>query len=86
MTKRINVNIEIHPLFVKLVDMPQPELAHLVNKELHPGILLMNLSKCGIHLIPDDSDAARGGIHLKDKATEERAIADIAQTLKVFAF
>ena len=46
----------------------------------------MNLSKCGIHMIPDDEDAARGGIHLKDKATEERAILDIAQTLKVFAF
>lgn len=28
----------------------------------------------------------RGGIHLKDKVAEERAILDIAQTLKVFAF
>lgn len=30
-TKRINVNIEIHPLFVKLINMDQPELEHLVN-------------------------------------------------------
>ena len=86
MTKRINVNIEIHPLCVKLVEMDQPELKHLVNKELHPGILLMELSKCGIHLMPEDDDAARGKIHLKDKAAEERAILDISQTLKVFAF
>jgi hypothetical protein len=58
--------------------MDQPELSHLIGQKLHPGILLMNLSKCGIHMIPDDEDAARGGIHLKDKATEERAILDIA--------
>ncbi len=85
-TKRINVNIQIHPLCVKLIDMPQPELAHLVNKELHPGILLMELSKCGIHMLPENEDAPRGGIHLKDASTEERAILDIATTLKVFSF
>jgi cancer susceptibility candidate protein 1 len=85
-TKRINVNIQIHPLFVKLIDMEQPELAHLVNKELHIGILLMELSKCGIHMLPENEDAARANIHLKDSATEERAILDIATTLKVFSF
>ena len=37
-------------------------------------------------MIPEDADAERGGIHLKDKGAEERAILDIAQTLKVFAF
>lgn len=46
----------------------------------------MQLSKCGIHMLPEDADAERGGIHLKDKIAEERAILDIAQTLKVFAF
>lgn len=66
--------------------MDQPEFKHILNKELHPGILLMELSKCGIHMLPEDSDAARGGIHLKNKATEERAILDISQTIKVFAF
>jgi cancer susceptibility candidate protein 1 len=86
-TKRhIRINIEIHPLYVKLIDMPQPEISHLVNKELHPGILLLKLSKCGIHMMPEDDDAARGGIHLKDKATEERAIMDISSTLKIFAY
>jgi hypothetical protein len=38
----------------------------------------MELSKCGVHMLPEDSDAARGGIHLKDKAAEERAILDIS--------
>jgi len=51
-TKRIKIQIEIHPRFVKLVEMPQPELKHLLNKEMHPGILLMELSKCGLHLLP----------------------------------
>ena len=85
-TKRIQVFIEIHPLFVKLVKMDQPQIQHLVNKEMHPGILLMELSKSGIHMLPEDDDAARAGIHLKDKNAEERAILDIAQTLKIFAF
>jgi hypothetical protein len=41
-------------------------------------MLLKELSKCGIHMLPEDDDAARGEIHLKDKAAEERAILDIA--------
>ena len=49
-------------------------------------MLLRDLKKCGIHMFPEDEDAARGGIHLKDKMAEERAILDIASTLKVFAF
>jgi cancer susceptibility candidate protein 1 len=85
-TKRININIEIYPLHVRLVEMEQPELSHLLNKDMHIGILLFELSKCGIHLMPEDDDAKRGGIHLKDKGAEERAILDIAQTLKCFAF
>ena len=36
--------------------------------------------------MPEDEDAERGGIHLKDKLAEERAIMDISQTLKVFSF
>lgn len=82
----IEVRIEIHPLHVKLVEMKQPELAHLVDKPMHPGILLMELSRCGIHMLPEDADAERAKLHLKDIYAEERAIADIAQALKVFAF
>lgn len=84
--KRIKIHIEIHPLFVKLVEMPQVELAHLNGIEMHIGILLMELSKCGIHLLPENEDAERAGIALKDQNAEERAIMDVAQTLKVFSF
>ena len=66
--------------------MEQPQLQHLLNKAFHPSILLMELSKCGIHMIPEDEDAARAGITLKDKGAEERGIMDISQTLKIFAF
>ena len=85
-TKRITVNFEISPLTVRLVEMEQPELRHLLGVEMHAGVLLMELQKCGINMIPEDADCERGGIHLKDKGAEERAILDIAQTLKVFAF
>jgi hypothetical protein len=44
------------------------------------------LSKCGIHLIPSDEDAALGGINSKDKSTEENAIIDIATSLRAFAY
>ena len=76
--RNIELNIQINPLNVKLIECDFPELAHLLDKELTPGILLNELSKCAIHMLPGDDDAARGGIHLKDKAAEERAILDIA--------
>jgi hypothetical protein len=53
---------------------------------MQPGILLFELCKCGIYLLPEDEDAARAGIELKDQQAEERAILDISQTLKVFTF
>jgi len=37
-------------------------------------------------MLPEDEDAARAELQLKDKGAEERAIMDIAQTLKIFAF
>jgi hypothetical protein len=74
----IELNIEINPLNVRLVECDFPELAHVVNQEFSVGMLLLELSKCGIHLLPEDEDAPRGEIHLKDKAAEERAILDIA--------
>lgn len=57
-----------------------------MGKQFHPGILLMELSRCGIHMIPEDADAERAKIHLKDIYAEERAITDISQCLKAFAF
>ena len=34
-----------------------PELRHIKNKPFQPGFLLMELSKCGIHIMPRDEDA-----------------------------
>ena len=76
--RNIELNIEINPLYCKLVECTYPELSHVVNKEYSVGMLLKELSKCGIHMLPEDEDAARGKIHLKDKAAEERAILDIS--------
>ena len=76
--RNIELNIEINPLNVRIVECDFPELAHVTNKEFSVGMLLLELSKCGIHMLPEDDDAPRGEIHLKDKAAEERAIMDIA--------
>ena len=76
--RNLKITIEIHPRWIKLVEMPQVEFCHLVGKEMHPGQLFFALQKSGVHMLPEDEDAERGGIHLKDKFTEERAIMDIA--------
>jgi len=52
-TKRnIEMNIEINPLYVRLIECDFPELAHVANKEYTVGMLLLELSKCGIHMLP----------------------------------
>lgn len=63
-----------------------PELRHLKNKPLQPGYLLLELSKCGIHLLPKNQDAEQAGITLKDFHAEERAIADISSSVRSFAY
>lgn len=84
---------EIGPLYLRLInseksgaDLKHPELAHLEGKEFHPGYLLAELSKCGIHLMPRDQDAKLAGIELKNKACEERAIIDVATSIRAFHF
>lgn len=39
-----------------------PELKHIKNKQFQPGYLLLELSKCGIHLLPRNEDTTLGGI------------------------
>lgn len=63
-----------------------PELKHIKNKPFQPGYLLLELSKCGIHLLPVNEDAALGEIKLKDFHAEERAILDIATSVRAFAY
>ena len=69
-----------------LIEKSDPELKDIVNKKMSPGNLLLELSKCGIHLLPVDEDAKLGGISLKSRRAEEKAIIDIAQSLRSFAY
>ena len=69
-----------------LIEKTDSEFKDLINKPLEPGYLLIELSKCGVHLLPVDDDAKHGGIHLKEHAAEERAILDISSGLRAFAF
>lgn len=85
-TKRINLTFEIGPDYLMLIDKTDPEFKDILNKKFEPGYLLMELSKCGVHLLPVDEDAKLGGIHLKDRVAEEKAILDIATSLRAFAF
>jgi len=85
-TKRINMTFEIGPDYLMLIEKTDPEFKDLINKKLEPGYLLMELSKCGVHLMPVDDDAKLGGIHIKDRSSEERAILDIATSVRAFAF
>lgn len=85
-TKRTHLIFEIGPLYLKLVENDAPELCHLVNVEHHPGYLMQELSKCGIHLMPRDEDAKLAGVQSKDRAAEERAIIDVASSVRAFHF
>ena len=98
-TKRgILLNFEIGPEYLMLtVDANSegeqiegievfPELKHLKNQKFSPGYLLLELSKCGIHLLPRDEDAQLGEIRLKEFGAEERAIQDLSTAVRSFAF
>eukprot|EP00347_Sterkiella_histriomuscorum_P021634 403333299 len=84
-TKRLTLTFEIGPDYLMLIEKTDPEFKDIIDKKFEPGFLLMELSKCGIHLMPVDEDAKLGGIHLKDGATEERAILDVASSLRALA-
>lgn len=85
-TKRIKVTFEIGADYLMLIDKTDPEFKNLINKKLEPGYLLMELSKCGVHLLPVDEDAKLGGIHTKNRVSEEKAILDISTSVRAFAF
>ena len=84
-TKRVGLTFEIGPDYLMLIEKTDPEFKDLINRKLEPGYLLMELSKCGVHLMPVDEDAKLGGIHLKDGVAEEKAIQDVATAVRAFA-
>lgn len=85
-TKRTKLTFEIKPLSLKLIENKIPELQHLVDTEFSPGYLLQELQKSGIHLMPRPEDAKIAGIQQKDIAAEERAIMDVACSVRAFHY
>ena len=87
-TKRIQLNFEIGPLYIKLLskDLNAIELNHLKEQEMSPGYLFQELSKSGIHMMPRDEDAQLAGIEKKDRMAEERAIIDVACSVRAFHY
>lgn len=84
--KRINLTFEIGEDYVMLIEKDEPELKHLVNQKMSPGMVLKNLSRCGIHLLPDDRDFQLGGLETKDRDSEERAIWDVVCSVSAYSF
>lgn len=84
--KRINLTFEIGDDYVCLIERDEPELKHLVDKKMHPGMILKLLSRCGIHLLPDDKDYELAEMQPKDRDSEERAIWDIVCSISAFSF
>jgi cancer susceptibility candidate protein 1 len=87
-TKRLKMTFEITPLCLSLThtNLETPELDHLKNRVLAPGYLLAELSNSGIHLMPRDEDAQLGGLEMKARPAEERAILDVACTVDAFHY
>lgn len=56
-TKRIKLSFEIGDNWVALVDRTEKSLSHLNNKHMKPGVLLLELQRSGINLLPRDKDA-----------------------------
>ena len=71
---------------MQLIERDDPELKHIVNIKMPPGMVLEHLSRCGIHLLPDDRDFKLAGIEQKDFDAEERAIWDIVSWINAYAF
>jgi hypothetical protein len=59
-TKRITLSFEIGAGYARLIERNDSELKDIVNVKFSPGRLLLELSKCGIHLLPVDEDAKQG--------------------------
>lgn len=84
--KRINLTFEIGADYVSLVERDEPELKHLIDQKLPPGVVLRTLSRSGIHLLPDDRDFKLAEMEPKDFDSEERAIWDVVCCISAYSF
>ena len=85
-TKRERFIFEITPGEVKLIERNEASFAHIVGKPFAPGMLLHEMLKCGVNLMPTDEDEKLTGYKCKEKDVEERAIFEIATSVNGFAF
>jgi len=82
--KRQNLRFEIGPSYVMLKNRNEPELSHIVNKKFAPGVLLRELYRCGINLLPVDKDAEASNIPSKSLEAELKAIYEIGFAVRLF--
>jgi len=82
--KRQNLRFEIGPSYVMLKNRTEPELSHIVNKKFAPGVLLKELYRCGINLLPVDQDAEVCNIPTKLLEAELKAINEIGFGVRLF--
>mmetsp|Transcript_31025 Transcript_31025/g.68839 ORF Transcript_31025/g.68839 Transcript_31025/m.68839 type:complete len:672 (-) Transcript_31025:511-2526(-) len=61
-----------------------PQLEQLAGRRMQPAALLQALSRHGLHLLPEDRDAAYVGMSLKERAAEEALCADLGLLCGVF--
>ena len=85
--KRIDLQFVITPGFLEYVNVAGiQELKFLENAKMTPGVLLFQMAKCGIFLMPDERDFETTGLNQKNRDAEELAIFDIAMNIRTFAF
>ncbi len=85
-TKRGLFVFEITSGEVKLIERGDAALSHIVGKPFAPGMLLHYLLQSGINLMPSNEDSQLCGYKPKVKASEERAILEVATSVDGFAF
>ena len=69
-----------------LIENKEQELKHIADEKMAPGILLKQLSRSGIHLIPDERDYKLAGIEPKDPNAEDKAVWDVVSSINAYAF
>ncbi|KAH7286159.1 hypothetical protein KP509_33G060600 [Ceratopteris richardii] len=72
------IKIEIGRRWCRLLDTPFPECNHIIGQDLDPLVLLKRLSRCGLHLMPVDSDSELVCSCIKESKVERYVCDDIA--------
>ncbi|EFJ06415.1 hypothetical protein SELMODRAFT_430700 [Selaginella moellendorffii] len=80
------LKFEVGDGWCKLVEPHFPECKHLYDQKLAPRVLLKRLSKCGIHLLPDEDDFRHVKTTVKDPEVEMYACRDLAMAAPAAAF